>query len=155
VRDEWGDEIVATANESLAGAELAVPDQPLSPPVHCRHCGAWHSTCDEQAVDLRWAYIRAQARDRLERTESALRLMSEIDRVSTARWLQGVLDRPPLANNRAFEYLRELLDALWRDIYWTTPDALSPTIDYGGERWFVPEPHHELAEMREGEFVEP
>jgi hypothetical protein len=144
VTDDWGDELPVAP----ATSEPVDPDE-------CRACGRLPLHKDTRAAALLLSRIRADAHDRLSRTEQALSGLTEIERVAMARWLQGVLDRPPLSNNRAFDYLREVIDALWRDIFYTTPDALSSTVDYGGEPWFVPLPHHELVEMREGEFVEP
>lgn len=130
-------------------------EQPLSRAIYCTNCGEWHSQCRANAAAILRESIARDSRDRLTWTEGALRLMHEGDRVAVARWIQGVLDRPPLANTRTrtLEPIRAVLDALWRDIYEITPDPLSPVFDYQGESWKVWTPHHELAEMREGELV--
>lgn len=127
------------------------PDEELSAPIRCPHCGELHSQCRPAAVEILRETVRRDNRDRLAWTEGALSVMHEGDRVAVARWLQGALDRPPLSNRgvRTIEPIRAVLDALWRDIYEITPDPLSPVVEYEGEAWRVWTPHHELVEMRE------
>ena len=127
------------------------PAEDLSPPIRCKHCGELHSQCSANAAQILRESIARDSRDRLTWTEGALLTMHEGDRVAVARWLQGALERPPLVNRgvRTIEPIRAVLDALWRDIFEITPDPMSPSFDYEGERWTLPLPHHELQEMRE------
>lgn len=150
--DPWGldDEVEAPPATGPAPG----PEPELSAPVRCVHCGEMHSTCAERAAELLRSRIRAESRERLARLERVIADLGEPERIALARWLQAALDRPPLVNGR-LEYVRVALDALWRDIYYLTPDPLSPSFTYGGEMYVVPEPHHELAEMRDDEWVSP
>lgn len=132
------------------------PDEPTHP-RQCTACGRLPLHEDPRAASLLLEQIRQRNQDRLSRTEELLVGLGDADRVAVARWLQGALDRPPLVNNRSrsFAPVVAALDALWRDIYYLTSDPLSPVVSDGPRRWTVPLPHHELVDMREGEFVEP
>lgn len=136
-------------------AEPEPEPEPARDPEGCSACGRLPLHRDRAAAGMLLSRIRAAHRDRLERTEWALARLPELERVGVARWLQSALDRPPLANARhtTWDPLRTVLDALWRDIYWLTPDPASPSVEYDGESWTVPEPHHDLAAMRNGRHV--
>lgn len=137
--DRWGiDDSAPGAADELSGA------------VRCPNCMQLHSQCKESAMALVHQEIRRDLEMRLNRLEYTLFEMHEGDRVAVARWIQSALDRPPLSNRgaRTIEPIRAVLDALWRDIYEATPDPLMPTFQYEGQTWGIPQPHHELAEMR-------
>lgn len=119
--------------------------------ARCPNCMEMHSHCREGAAALIRETIRRELDNRLARVEYLLSEMHEGDRVALARWIQGVLERPPLSNTRArtLEPMRAFLDAMWRDIYEMTPDPLRIEADDGS--WAIERPHHELAEMREAD----
>lgn len=137
--DDWGLEVPTDPLDdvvALLGSEPALPPSgagaPLpevlepSAPILCLNCGEVHSTCRERAVEEARARIRFEARDRLERTEAALGALTVAEKIAAAEWLARLLERPPFANGRVsapaqVDQLRDLIDALWRDIYWLTP----------------------------------
>lgn len=140
------------------GRPAADPEADIPP--HARECPTCHRLPlheDPRAAALLLERIREDARDRLSRTEGALAVMHEGDRIAVAAWIQAALDRPPLVNARArtFVPIVAVLDALWRDIYWTTPDPLVEIAGDAPERVAIPSPHHELAAMREEALIKP
>jgi hypothetical protein len=147
---DWGIETTAPASQPLSSDNSSpAPDEPsLSEPVRCLNCGEWHSICRPQAATILRETIARETSERLLNCESVLRLMHEGDRVAVARWIIGVISRPPFSTGRSrtIEPIHKLLDALWWDINNMTPDPISPTVEGG---WTVPLPHHELVEMRE------
>jgi hypothetical protein len=121
----------------------------------CPNCMEEHSQCEANAAATVRQSIRAEIDNRLDRTEYLVAELHEGDRVAVARWIQGVLDRPPLSNGRArsLDPIRAVLDALWRDIYDATPDPLMHTFSYEGDSYAIERPHHELVEMRPDEYL--
>lgn len=157
---DWGvDEIPPVSDHFPRGNDQAESDEPTArpDPRACSSCGRLPLHEDPRAAAVLLSQIRADARDRLSRTESTLTAMVDGDRIAVAAWIQAALDRPPLVNTRArsFAPIVAVLDALWRDIYWTTPDPLSEIAGDAPEHVAVPAPHHELVEMREEVFVRP
>lgn len=71
--------------------------------------------------------IHADAEARLQRTESVIGGLSAGDREALCEWLGGMLHRAPLERpTRAFAPMAALIDALWWDIAYRTPDPLEP-----------------------------
>jgi hypothetical protein len=138
---------------ATAQAFVAAEIEELLDPEQCANCGRLPLHRDGRASAMLLSRIRGDLRERLSRTEQVLSEIHEADRIAVARWLQETLDRPPLrdARSRSYEPIVAVLDALWRDIYWSTSDPASPVVD----GWTVPIPHQDLVEMREGEFVQP
>jgi hypothetical protein len=122
------------------------PEPIHSAEIRCANCMEVHNQCRESAAALVREQIRIDLDMRLPRVEHLFYEMHEGDRVALARWIQGVLERPPLSNTRtrSMEPIRVFLDTMWRDIYELTPDALP--IEVGDI--LIERNHHELDEMR-------